>query len=75
MPDGDIASIGFHKLVQDVEKYTNLKADVRKQAKTKVRQTIKEQREKLLGQKRKETKDHFLQTIITTSGTQGVNVI
>ena len=36
MQDGDILSIEFHKVFQDVEKYRKFKADVRNQAKTKI---------------------------------------
>ena len=75
MQDGDISPAEFHKVVQKVEKYRKLKADIRNQAKTKVRQITKEQREELLEQGRKEGKEDFLQKISNTSGTQGVNVI
>ena len=53
MQDGDIPSIEFHKVLQEVEKYCNLKADIRNQVKTKVRQITKEQREELLQQGRR----------------------
>ena len=53
MQDGDIPSIEFHKVLQEVEKYCNLKADIRNQAKTKVTQITKEQREELLQQGRR----------------------
>ena len=43
MQTGDISSIEFHKVLQEVEKYRKLKADIRSQAKTKVRQITKEQ--------------------------------
>ena len=75
MQDGDISPAEFHKVVQKVEKYRKLKADIRNQAKTKVRQITKEQREELLEQGRKEGKEDFLRKIANTSGTQGVNVI
>ena len=50
MQDGDISSIEFHKVLQEVEKYRKHKADIRNQAKTKARQIAKEQRGKLLEQ-------------------------
>ena len=28
MQDGDISSIGFHKVLQEVEKYSKLKTDI-----------------------------------------------
>ena len=43
MQDGDISSIEFHKVLQEVEKYRKFKADVRNQAKTKVKQITKKQ--------------------------------
>ena len=60
MQDGDISSIEFHKVLQEVEKYRKLKADIRNQAKAKVKQITKEQREELLEQGRKEGKEDFL---------------
>ena len=59
MQDGGISSTDFHKVLQKVEKYCRLKADIRNQAKTKVRQITKEQQEELLEQGRKEGKEDF----------------
>ena len=59
MQDVDISSIEFHKVLQEVEKYRKLKADIRNQSKTKVRQITKEQREELLEQGRKKGKEDF----------------
>ena len=75
MQDGDISPTEFHKVLQEVEKYRKLKADIRNQAKAKIKQITKEQREELLEQGRKEGKEDFLQQITNTSGTQGVNAI
>ena len=75
MQDRNISSIKFHKVLQEVEKHRKLKADIRNQAKTKVRQITKEQREELLEQGRKEGKEDFLRKIANTSGTQGANAI
>ena len=44
MQDGDIPPTEFHK----VEKHRRLKADIRNQAKAKVKETAKEQREEIL---------------------------
>ena len=41
--DGDILSIEFHKVLQEVEKYCKLKAGIRNQAKGKVKQVTKKQ--------------------------------
>ena len=75
MPHGDNSPTEFHKLLQEVKKYRKLKADIRNQAKAKVKQITKEQREELLEQGRKEGKEDFLRKIANTSGIQGVNVI
>ena len=60
MQDGDISSIEFNKVLQEVENYHQLKIDIRNQAKTKVRQITQEQREELLEKGRKEGKEDFL---------------
>ena len=60
MQDGDISPTEFHKVLQEVEKYRKLKADIRNQAKTKVKEITKEQREEILEQGRKEGKEDFL---------------
>ena len=73
MQDGDISSIEFHKVLQEAEKYRKRKTDIRNQAKAKVKQITKEQREKLLKQERKEGKDDFLRKIANTSGIQSVS--
>ena len=50
MQNGDISSIEFHKVLQEGEKYRKLEADIRNQAKAKIKQITKEQREELLEQ-------------------------
>ena len=75
MQGGDISFIEFHKVLQEVEKYRNLRADIRNQAKAKVKQITKEQREELLEQGRKERKEDFLRKIANTSCIQGVSAI
>ena len=75
MQDGDISSNEFHKVLEEAEKYRKLKAGIINQAKAKVKQITKEQREKLLEQGRKEGKEDFLQKIANTSGTHGVSAI
>ena len=47
MQYGDISSIEFHQALQEVHKYGKLKAVIRNQVKTKVRQITKEQRKKI----------------------------
>ena len=59
MQDGDISPTEFHKVLQEVGKYCRLKADIRNQAKAKVKEITKEQREELLEQGRKEGKEDF----------------
>ena len=75
MQDEDISFIEFHKVLQEVEQYCKLKADFRNQAKAKVNQITKEQREELLEQRRKEGKEDFIRKIANTSGIQGVSAI
>ena len=71
--DGDISSIEFQKVLQEVEQYRKLKADIRNQ--TKVKQTTKEQGEELLEQGRKEGEEDFLRKIANTPGIQSVSAI
>ena len=73
MQDGDISPTEFHTVLQEVDKYRKLKADIRNQTKAKVKEITKEQREELLEQGRKEGKEDFLRKIANTSGIQGVN--
>ena len=75
MQDGDISPTEFHKVLQEVEKYRKLKADIRNRTKAKVKQIEKEQREEIVEQGRKEGREIFLRQIANTSGTQGVNAI
>ena len=75
MQDGHISPTEFYKVLQEVEKYLKLKADIRNQAKAKVKEITKEQREEILEQGRKEGKEDFLRKIANSSGTQGVNAI
>ena len=48
MQDGDIFPTEFDKALQEVEKYRKLKAGIRNQAKAKVKEIKKEQREETL---------------------------
>ena len=59
MQDRDISPTEFHKVLQEVEKYCELMADIRNQAKAKVKEITKEQQEEILEQGRKEAKEHF----------------
>ena len=43
MQDGDISPTEFHKVLQEVEKYCKLKADIRNHAKANIKQITKEQ--------------------------------
>ena len=75
MQDGDISPTEFHKVLQEVEKYRRLKADIRNQAKAEVKEITKKQREEILQQGRKEVKEDFLRKTANSSGTQSVNAI
>ena len=68
MQDGDISPTEFHKVLQEAEKYRKLTADIRNQAKAKIKQITKEQREEILKQGRKEGKEDFLRKIANSSG-------
>ena len=75
MQDEDISPTEFHKVLQEVEKYRKLKADIRNQANAKLKKITKEQQEEIREQRRKESKEDFFQKIANSLGTQGVNVI
>ena len=75
MQDGDISPTEFYKVLQEVEKYRRLEADIRNQAKAKRKEITIEQREEILEQGRKEGKEDFLRKIANSSGTQDVNAI
>ena len=75
MHDGYMSPTEFHKVLQEVEKYYKLETDLRNQAKAKIKQITKEQREELLEQGRNEGKEDFLRKIANTSGTQGASAI
>ena len=75
MQDGDISPTEYHKVLQEAEKYPKLKADIRNQAKARIKQITREQREKLLEQGIIEGKEDFLRKIAKTSCIQGVSAI
>ena len=58
--DGDISPTEFDKVLQEVEKYCKLKANIRNQAKANVKEIMKKQGEETLEQVRKEGKKDFL---------------
>ena len=75
MQDGDISPTEFHKVLQEVEKYRKLKADIRNQTEVRIKEIAKEQREEILEQERKEGREDFLRKIANTLGIQGANAI
>ena len=75
MQDGDIFPTEFHKVLQEVEKYRKIKADIRNPPKARVKEITKEQGEQILEQGRKEGKEYFFKKITNSSGTQGANAI
>ena len=75
MEDGDISLTEFREVLQEVEKYCKLKADIRNQSKAKVKDITKEQREEILEQGRKDGKEDILRKTANTSATQGINAI
>ena len=66
MQDGAISPTELHKVLQEVEKYRKLKADISNQTKARVKEITKQQREEILEQERKEGKDGFLRKIANT---------
>ena len=75
MQDRDVSPTEFQKVLQEMEKYRELKADIRNRTKATVKQIEKKQREEILEQGRKEGKEFFLRQIANTSGAQGVSAI
>ena len=73
--DGDISPTKFHKALQEREKYCKLKVDIRNRTNANVKQIEKEQREEILEQGKKESKEIFLRQIANTSGTQCAKAI
>ena len=70
-----MSSTEFHKKLEEVEKNCKLQTDIRNQAKAKVKEITKEQRQEILEQGKKEGKQDFLRKIANTSGILGVNAI
>ena len=62
MHDGDFQFIEFDKVLQEVEKYLKIEADLRNQAKTKVRQTTQEEQKNCLNKKEKKIRKIFYET-------------
>ena len=75
MQDVDISPTAFQTVLQEVDKYRKLKADISNQTKAKVKEITKEQREELFEQGRKEGKEDFLRKPANTSRTQSANAI
>ena len=61
--DGHIPPTEFHRILQEKEKCRKLKADINNQGMAKIKKIKKEQREKILGQKRKEGEEKFLRKL------------
>ena len=75
MQDGDISSIEFHKVLQEVKNIANLRLILETKPKAKVRHITKEQREESLKQERKKGKETFLRKIANTSDIKGSSAI
>ena len=59
MQDGDISPTEFHKVLQEVEKYRKLKADIRNHAKDKEKRLRKNSEKKYLNKEEKKAKKTF----------------
>ena len=60
MQDGNISPTEFHRVLQEVEKYRKLRADIENLAEAKIKQIMEKQQEELLEQGRKEGVEDFL---------------
>ena len=65
MQDGKIYPTEFYKVLQEVEKYRQLKTGIIKQVRDKVKQITKEQREKYVSKKEKKAKKIFYEKLQT----------
>lgn len=59
MQDEYIPPVEFHKVLQELENYRKLKAEIRNQTNAKINEITKEHREELFEQGRKEGKEVF----------------
>ena len=59
MQDGDISPTEFHRVLQEVEKYRKLKADIINQAEAMARQITKEQLQKITRARKKRRYERF----------------
>ena len=74
MQEGDILSIEFCNVLQEVKKYCKIKFIIRNPTKTKIRQITKEQQKELPEHRRKEGKEDFLRKIANTSDFQDLRL-
>ena len=76
MQDGDISSITFHKVLQEIERCCKLKADIKSQAKTKVRSQKNSENNYLTKEEKKANKTFYKKwQILQVSRVQGVSAI
>ena len=75
MQDGDISPTELHRVLQEVEKYRKLKADIIKPSRGQGKADQERTARKILEQGRKEGMKDFLRKIANTSGTQGASAI
>ena len=59
MQDRGISPTEFQKVLQEVEQYCKLKADIRNQIKTKIKKSTKEERKNYLSKEEKKAKKIF----------------
>ena len=65
MQDGDISRTEFHKVLQEVKIYPKLKADIKNQGKTKVKQVTKNSGKRYLNKEEKRVKKIFYKKLQT----------
>ena len=75
MQDGYISSIEFHKVLQEMEKYRKLKADIRNQTKAKLNKSQRNSDKNYLNKEEKKVRKIFLGKFANTSGIQGASAI
>ena len=59
MQDGYISSIEFHKVLQEIEKYRKLKADIRNQTKAKLNKPQRNSDKNYLNKEKKKVRKIF----------------
>ena len=65
MQGGDISPTEFHKVLQEIEKYRKLKANIRNQPKAKIKQITKTSKKNYLNKEEKKARNIFYKKLQT----------